>query len=448
MEKVIVVGTNHAGTHTINILADNYSKDVKVTTYDSNNNISFLGCGMALWIGNVIDTSSGLFYSNPDLLREKGVDVYMEHKVHNIDFDNKTVEVEDLNTGKTIKDTYDKLVIAVGSWPIKPPLPGIDLENIIFAKLYQHAQFAKQVCENKEIRKVGVVGAGYIGVELVEAFKNSGKEVTLIDIDKPLGRYYDDNFSKAMEENLIENGVNVVLGEAVESFEGIDGKVSKIITTKSEYEVDLVLFSVGFNANTRFLQDTKLERNERGVIKVNNKQETNIPGVYAIGDCSQIHNNATDTDEHIALASNAVRTGIVAGHNIGGKELEMQGVQGSNAIHIYGLTMSSTGITESVAKERGFNVDSIQVEELLKPEFMPENDKVTLKIVWDVDTKRILGAQMMSTADISLANHFFSLAIQEKYSIEKLALLDLFFLPHFNQPVNFITKAGILALNK
>ncbi|MGL5042084.1 MAG: FAD-dependent oxidoreductase [Culicoidibacterales bacterium] len=449
MEKVIVIGANHAGTHAILTLADNYGESVKVTTYDRNNNISFLGCGMALWISDVISSPEGLFYATPEALEDKGVNVFMNHDLLSVDFDNKSVVLKDLETGNTKEDTYDKLVLAVGTWPILPKIPGSDLENVVFAKIFQNAQDIMERLKSPEIKKVAVVGAGYIGVELAEAFKDCGKEIVLINDQNVLNNYYDTEFQDMMRDNMTAHGVEMALGDLVTEITGKDGKVSGVVTNSgNKYDVQMVLMAIGFKPNTDLFAQTALELNSNGSIKVNNKQQTNIKDVYAIGDCADIQNNASEKRAHIALATNAVRTGIVAGHNVGGTAIEMQGVQGSNAIHIYGLTLCSTGMTEQIAKSQGFNCNSVTVTELLKPAFMPDNDEVTLKIVWDKDSRRILGAQIASKTDITLALHLFSMAVQEKYSIDKLALLDLFFLPHFNQPANFITKAGLRALGK
>ncbi len=446
MEKIVVIGTNHAGTYAVNTLADNYKDSVEVTTYDANNNISFLGCGMALWIGGVIDNPEGLFYANPKMLADKGINVFMESEVKNIDFDKKEINIKDKD-GNIKNDNYDKLIIAVGSWPIKPNIKGIDLENVIYAKLYQHAQHAKKIIADDSIKKVGVVGGGYIGIELVEAFKRSGKEAILITDGEILNRYYDKEFTQKMAQNLEENGVILAQNQMVKEIKG-DTKVTSIVTDKNEYEVDVVLMSVGFKANTDFLKDTELKLNDRGVIEVDDQQQTNIDGVYAIGDCATIKSNVTQHEEHIALATNAVRTGIIAGHNAGGTPFKMNGVQGSNAIHIYGLTMTSTGLNSESCEMKGHDIDSVILTDTIRPDFMPTNAEVTIKIIWDKSSFKILGAQIMSTEDITLAIHMFSLAIEVGYTIDKLATLDLFFLPHFNKPENFITKAGLLALSK
>lgn len=447
-KKVIMIGSNHAGTFAQTFINSNFKKDVKVTAYDANSNTSFLGCGMAIWIGGVIDKPDGLFYSSPELLRKSGSNVYTEHEVTDVNFNKKEITVLDLKTGKEKIDNYDELIIAVGSWPIQPKLPGIDLENILIAKRFQHAEECMNICKNKDIESVAVVGGGYIGIELAEAFQVQGKKTTLITDGKILNRYYDKGFVDQMRDRLIKNGIHLVENEKVKSFEGVDGKVKKITTNKGTYNADVVLMSVGVKANTGFLRDTKLKMNEKGVIEVNQKQQTNIKGVYAIGDCATVINNVNGQKSHIGLATNAVRTGIIASLNAGGVEVSMNGVQGSNAIHIYGLTMASTGFSQETAKAMGYETDSVEHEDNLRPEFMPTNAKVRIKVVWDKKTLKILGAQIMSEEDITLAIHMFSLAIEQGYTIDKLATLDLFFLPHFNKPNNFITKAGILALGK
>ncbi len=447
MQKVIVIGTNHAGTHAVQTIVDNY-QDVEVATYDKNNNISFLGCGMALWIGNVIENGDGLFYATPEGLENAGAQVFMEHELMSVDYDQKIVTVKNLKTGEEITDNYDKLILAIGSWPILPKLPGHDLENIVYAKIFQNAENVIEKLKDPTIKQVAVVGAGYIGVELAEAFRENGKEVYLINDADVLNRYYDQEFQKQMHENLEAHGVNVKIGERVTEFVGENGKVTAVKTDTETIEAQLVLMSIGFKPNTDMVRDDRLKMLANGAIITDEHMETSIKDVYAIGDCATVINNATDEVAHIALATNAVRTGIVAAHSAMGTEIAMQGVQGSNAIHIFGLTMASTGLTEECAKLKGYNVSTTTVTDNIRPGFMPNNEKVTLKLVWDKDSRRILGAQLVSKEDVTLALHMFSLAIQEKYSIDKLALLDLFFLPHFNQPHNFITKAGLQALGK
>ena len=443
MSKIIVIGANHAGTAAVNFLTS-LSKDNQVIVYDRNSNISFLGCGMALWIGNQIKGSDGLFYSSKEKLEEKGAKVHMEAEIDRIDFAKKVVYGK-LKDGSKIEESYDKLILATGSLPIVPKLKGMDLENVQQVKIFQNAQAVIEKLKNPEIKNVAVIGAGYIGVELAEAFKRHNKNVVLIDaMSSSLSNYYDSDFTALMDENLKSHGINLAYNQMVKEIKG-NGKVEAIVTDKGEYPCEMAVVCIGFRPNTELGKDS-LETFRNGAYIVNRKQETSIKDVYAIGDCAVVYDNAIGDKNYIALATNVVRSGIVAAHNASGIELESLGVQGSNGINIYDLKMVSTGITESRAKKLGMDVEVTDFEDLQKAPFMEtENPKVKIRIVYDKKTRVIVGAQMASEHDMSMGIHLFSLAIQEKVTIDKLKLLDIFFLPHFNQPYNYITMAAISA---
>ena len=455
MSKIVVIGANHAGTACINTILDNFGNENEVVVFDQNSNISFLGCGMALWIGKQIDGPEGLFYSDKEKLEAKGAKVYMESPVLSVDYDKK--EVIALVNGQEHLESYDKLIFATGSQPIIPPIKGVEivegnrefkatLENVQFVKLYQNsAEVIEKLKNNKGINRVAVVGAGYIGVELAEAFERLGKEVILIDIaDTCLAGYYDRELSDLMSKNLADHGIKLAYGQTVKAVEG-EGKVERIVTDKETFDVDMVIMAVGFRPNTA-LGAGKIELFRNGAFLVDKKQETSIPGVYAVGDCATIYDNSLGKMSYIALASNAVRSGIVGAYNATGHELEGIGVQGSNGINIYDLKMVSTGLTLEKAKAAGYNAVETGFNDLQKPEFIKHNNhEVAIRIVFDKDTRVILGAQMASHEDISMGIHLFSLAIQEKVTIDKLALTDIFFLPHFNKPYNYITMAALTA---
>ncbi|MBF0709963.1 MULTISPECIES: H2O-forming NADH oxidase [unclassified Gemella] len=454
MSKIVVVGANHAGTSAINTILNNYGEENEVVVFDQNSNISFLGCGMALWIGKQISGPEGLFYSSKEKLEAAGAKVYMESPVVGIDYDKK--EVTALVNGKEHVETYDKLILATGSQPILPPIKGAEfqegsrefkakLENLQFVKLYQNSAEVIEKLNNPDIKRVAVVGAGYIGVELAEAFERLNKEVTLVDIaTTSLGGYYDPEFTELMNKNLADHGIKLAFGQTVQAVEG-NGKVERLVTDKETFDVDMVILAVGFRPNTA-LGNGKLELFRNGAFLVNKKGQTNLPDVYAIGDCATVYDNALNDTNYIALATNAVRTAIVAAHNACGTEIETAGVQGSNGIAIYDLKMVSTGLTLEKAKRAGYNAVATDFSDLQKPEFMEEdNHEVKIRIVYDKDTRVVLGAQMASKEDISMGMHMFSLAIQEKVTIERLALLDILFLPHFNKPYNYITMAALSA---
>ncbi|MEL3907289.1 MAG: FAD-dependent oxidoreductase [Treponema sp.] len=442
MSKIVIVGANHAGTAAINFLTD-LSKDNQVVVFDRNTNISFLGCGMALWIGNQISGSDGLFYSNKEKLEAKGAKVTMEAEITRIDFDKKIVY--GTVKGNKIEESYDKLILATGSLPIIPKLKGMELENVQQVKLFQDAQAVIEKLKNPAIKRVAVVGAGYIGVELAEAFQRHNKEVVLIDaMGSSLSNYYDKDFTALMDENLKSHGIQLEYNQMVQEIKGTE-KVEAVITDKKELPCDMVVVCIGFRPNTELGKD-KIETFKNGAYMVNRNQETSIKDVYAIGDCATVYDNSIGDRSYIALATNAVRSGVVAAHNASGIALESIGVQGSNGINIYDLKMVSTGITQERAQKLGFDVQVTDFEDLQRPEFMEhDNPPVKIRIVYDRKTRAVVGAQMASHYDMSMGIHMFSLAIQEKVTIDKLKLLDIFFLPHFNKPYNYITMAAFSA---
>lgn len=445
MAKIIVVGSNHAGTACVNTICANY-KENEVVVYDRNDNISFLGCGMALWIGKQIKGSEGLFYANKEQLEKNGAKVHMEAEIESVDFDKKQVHGK-FKDGSEFTDSYDKLVLATGSLPVQIPVPGKDLENVQFVKLFQNAQEVIDKVSTKKHKKIAVLGGGYIGVELAEAFERLGLEVVLIDmVDTILSTYFDREYNQMMKEHMEKNGVKMALGEKVVEF--IDdgtGKVKAVKTDKGIHEADMVVSCVGFKPNTILGKD-KLETFVNGAYVVDRYQQTSIKDVYAVGDCATIYDNSIDDINYIALASNSVRSAIVGAHNVCGTELKSQGVQGSSGICIYDLKMVATGLTEEKAKKRGMDVLSTSFKDVQKSPFMEtENPEVDIKIVYKKDTREVVGAQIVSTYDMSAAIHMFSLAIYKKVTIDEIALLDIFFMPHFNQPYNYITMAAITA---
>lgn len=442
--KIVVVGANHAGTACINTMLDNY-KGNEIVVFDKNSNISFLGCGMALWIGGQISGPEGLFYSSKEKLEAKGAKIHLETEVTEIDFDKKIVYALGKN-GEKYEETYDKLILSTGSLSIDPSIPGKDLDNVQFVKLYQQAEdVINKLKERPEIKTVAVVGAGYIGVELAEAFKRWGKNVHLIDFcDECLSTYYDKVFRDKMDTQLMNNGVKLNYKQLVKEIKG-NKRVEAVVTDKGEYQVDMVVLCIGFKPNSA-LGRGKINTFRNGAYIVDKTQKTNLDDVYAIGDCATIYDNAIDDVNYIALASNAVRSGIVAAHNVCGRKIESLGVQGSNGISIFGFNMVSTGLTLEKAQRLGIDAMETTFHDLQKPDFMEHNnEQVSIRIVYRKEDRVIIGAQIASKQDISMAIHLFSLAIQEKVTIDKLKLLDIFFLPHFNKPYNYITMAALNA---
>lgn len=440
--KVVIIGTNHAGIAVANTLLDSYPGN-EIVMIDRNTNLSYLGCGTALWVGRQIDSYEGLFYTCAEAFEKKGAKISLETTVERIDFAGKVIYGKKKN-GDSFEETYDKLVLATGSLPISPALAGNDLDGLKFLKLFQEGQEVDKEISKPDVKEVAVIGAGYIGVEIAEACLLRGKNVRLFDVaPSSLASYYDKWFTDDMDKAIQDAGIKTHFGEKVLEYKG-NGRVSSIVTEKGEYPAHLVINAIGFVPNNALGKDhLKLFKN--GAYLVDRHQRTSDPDVYAVGDCATVYSNALRDYTYIALASNAVRTGIVAGHNIGGTDLEGAGVQGSNAICVFGRKLASTGLSVAAAERAGLDVEYTDFEDTQRPGFMKENENVKIRIVYEKSSRRIVGAQLSSKEDVSMAIHLFSLAIEEGVTIDKLKLLDIFFLPHFNKPYNYITMAALNA---
>ncbi|HEX2927021.1 MAG TPA: FAD-dependent oxidoreductase, partial [Ruminiclostridium sp.] len=404
--KIIVIGCTHAGTAAINNMARLYP-DAEITVYEKNDNISFLSCGIALYVGGIVKKPEGLFYSSPEKLREMGVTTRMCHEVTDIDMDRKTLLVRNLETGATFEDSYDKLIITTGSWPIIPEVEGISMEGILLSKNYDHSN--EIISKGRSAHDIVVIGAGYIGVELAEAFATQGKNVTLVDTGKRiLGKYFDVEFTEIAEAKMKSKGINLALGETVTRFSGSENQVEKVITDKSEYNADMVIVCIGFKPSTDLFRN-KLKMLPNGAIIVDEYMQTDRKDVFAAGDCCAVTYNPTGKHQYIPLATNAVRMGTLAALNLVGPKVKFMGTQGTSGIKIYDLNCAATGLTQFTALQHNIDVKTVTVRENYRPEFMPDYEEVLLKVTYDSNSREILGAQLSSKADLTQSINTLSL---------------------------------------
>ena len=335
--------------------------------------------------------------------------------------------------------------MTTGSWPIIPPIPGIDAENILLCKNYSQANVI--IDKAKDAKRVVVVAGGYIGIELVEAFVESGKQVTLVDgLDRILNKYLDKPFTDVLEKELVDRGVNLALGENVQQFVADEqGKVAKVITPSQEFEADMVIMCVGFRPNTELLKD-KVDMLPNGAIEVNEYMQTSNPDIFAAGDSAVVHYNPSQTKNYIPLATNAVRQGMLVGRNLTEQKLAYRGTQGTSGLYLFGWKIGSTGVTKESAKLNGLDVEATVFEDNYRPEFMPTTEKVLMELVYEKGTQRIVGGQLMSKYDITQSANTLSLAVQNKMTVEDLAISDFFFQPHFDRPWNYLNLLAQAAL--
>lgn len=444
--KVVVIGCTHAGTSAVKTMLKE-QKDIEVTVFERNDNVSFLSCGIALYVGGVVKDPAGLFYSNPEELKNLGANVKMKHDVLEIDTEKKVVKARNLETGELVEESYDKLVNTTGSWPVIPKIPGIEAKNVLLCKNYTQAN--EIIRQAKTAKKVVIIGGGYIGIELVEAFAQSGKDVTLIDgLDRILNKYLDPEFTNVLEDELRNRGVKLALNQCVQEFQLNENQEALAVQTeKGRYEADLVILCVGFRPNNELLKG-KVDMLPNGSIVVDDYMKTSNPDIFAAGDSCAIRYNPSGTPAYIPLATNAVRMGMLIGKNIAADTLAYRGTQGTSGLHLFGYHIGSTGVTELSAEAFGLKVKSVFMTDKYRPEFMPTNEDIYMKLVYEERTNRIVGGQMMSKYDCTQSANTLSLAVQNKMTVEDLALVDFFFQPHYDRPWNYLNLLAQAALQK
>lgn len=438
--KIAVIGCTHAGTAAVSNMIKLYP-EAEITVYEKNDNISFLSCGIALHVSGVVEDPNGLFYCTPEELINLGVNMRMKHEVNDINIEEKTIRAKNLITNSIVHDTFDKLVLTTGSWPVIPKIEGIEMENVLLCKNFHHANTI--IKKAKDVQNIVVVGAGYIGIELVEAFEMSGKNVTLIDgEERILSKYLDQAFTDVIEQDFQARDVKLALGETVTRFVGQNGHISGVETTKGTYEAELVILCIGFQPNTQLVKG-QIEMLDNGAIIVDDYMRTSNKDVFAAGDSCAIRYNPTGKYAYIPLATNAVRMGTLVAKNLVKPTIRYMGTQGTSGIKIYDQNIATTGLTETTALRMGMNVKSITILEHDRPEFMPTFEDINLKVVYEEDTRRIVGAQVMSKVDVTQSINTLSVCIQNKMTMDELGFVDFFFQPHYNKPWNFLNQAGL-----
>ncbi|MDU4891515.1 MAG: FAD-dependent oxidoreductase [Clostridium sp.] len=444
--KVVVIGCTHAGTAFI-VNAKKKYPDCDIVVYEKNNNVSFLSCGIALSVSKVVTEPEKLFYNSPQNLTGMGIDMRMNHEVIDVDVDNKMLKAKNLKTGEVFEDKYDKLVLTLGSWPIVPKFEGGELDNILLCKNYDHAKMVIE--KSKDAKNIAVIGAGYIGVELAEAFEMQGKNTILIDAeDRIMNKYLDKEFTDVAENEFIQKGVKLKLGQKVQKFEGLNGKVTKIVTDKETIEADLVILCIGFAPNTGLVRD-KVKTLKNGAIIIDQYMRTSAEDIFAAGDCCMVKYNPAYDERYIPLATNAVRMGTLIAENLVEPRLRYLGTQGTSGIKIYDQCIASTGMTEEVAKSTtAMKIGTALIKENHRPEFMPTYSEAMLKIVFDKVTHRVIGGQIVSKQDLTQFMNTLSVIIQNHMTLEELAVTDFFFQPHFNKPWSILNSVALKALEK
>lgn len=368
---------------------------------------------------------------SPEEFRKGGVDLRLWHEVIAADVVSKTVTVHDTKSGSEFQQKYDKLLIASGSKPIVPTIEGRNLRNVFVLKTIPDAENIKETLLKDESKRVAIIGGGFIGLELTEAVISRGRKPLLFEAMPHVMNGYDEPFQTELENTLTGNGAELHLGELVSRIEGDKGTVSRIITSKGSYDVDIVVFAIGVRPNTDMFSDEQFKKLRNGAIIVNDSMETGVPDVYAAGDCATLYNAITHKQDYIALGTNANKQGRLAADAMMGHEVHFNRTLGTNILRVMNFEMGKTGVSEREAKENGLDYGTATVTSISHSPYYtaPAPYTLTAKIVYDKKSKVILGAQIMGEREAAMRINIFACAIDRKMTTEELGMLDMAYSP-------------------
>ena len=417
-------------------------KKVEIIVFEQGTVLSYGACGMPYYISDEIKDPKKLIARTKEQFSDMNIIVHTLHKVINVFDEINAIEVVNLETNETFIESYDYLIIGSGASPIVPPWKNVELENIFTLSSYEDSLAIKNSIDSGKIKKVVVVGGGFIGIEMVEAFLTRGLEVTLIELDKQILSVFDAEMTLSLENHLRSKGVKIRLNEKVIQFEGYSN-VKRVITDNGKYDADLVLISVGIKPNTSFLENSNVKL-DKGAIVVNRKMQTNIKNIYAGGDCSMIYNLAVKENRYLPMGNNANKQGRVIAENLSGGDFTFNGVLGTIVIKVVDMEAAKTGITEKDAINLGLKHKTVIITGKNHAGYYPNAQPITVKVIYDPNTKVILGAELVGYKDTALRINVFAVAIQKEMTTSELGFLDLAYAPPFAGVWDVIT----VALNK
>ncbi len=447
--NILIVGGVAAGTKVAaKLKRDNYDHNVKILTRGKN--ISYAGCGLPYYVGNVIEEKEKLIQNTPEGFQGlTGVEVLTEVEVTKVNPTEKKVEALDLKTNESSTYSYDKLVIATGADPIVPPLEGVDLDGVFSMRTPEDAINLRAAVEDGQIKRAVVVGGGFIGLEVAENLKAQGVMVSVIDMADHILPGFEPELANYVENHLADMGIMTFTSTALESIEGDDnGKVSKVKTSKRAMRADAVVLAIGIRPNTAFLADTGLELAPNRAIKVNNKLETNFEDVYAVGDCALVTDMVTGNPAHSPMGSTANITGRILAQNINGDSLTYGGALGTAVVKLPGLNVGRTGLGEDAAKEAGYDVVTVTTVADDKAHYYPGASNFMIKMIADKKTKKLLGVQVAGAGAIDKIVDMAVMAIGLDAKLDQIQNLDYAYAPPFSTAIHPFAVTVNALLNK
>lgn len=443
--KILIVGGVAGGASAAARLRRNNEED-KIIMFEKGPHVSFSNCSLPYHLSGVVDEASKLVLMKPEkFMAQYNIEARVNNEVISIDRKNKEVVVRDLTTEKEYKEDYDKLILSPGAKPIVPNIQGIDSVNVFTVRNVIDIDKLNKFIKNIDIKDIAVIGGGYIGVEVAENLREAGYNVSLIEATEQILRPFDYDMVQIFHKEMYDNGVNLILGDKVESFE--EDKV--VLASGKKVNAKAIIMAIGVAPEIHLAKEAGLDIGSTGAIKVDQNYRTNDKDIYAVGDAIEIYNELTHSMTKLSLAGPAQKEARSVADHINNKSALNKGYIGSSAIKVFNYNGASTGLNESLIKVSNMNIN-YEVVRLIasdKVGLMPEAEMLHFKLLFEVPTGKILGAQAIGKGNVSKRIDVIATAIKFGGTIENLKDLELCYAPPFGTAKDVVNLAGYIGSN-
>ncbi len=445
--KVVIIG-GVAGGATAAARLRRLNETAEIVVFERSGYISYANCGLPYYIGGVIEEPEALTLQTPEnFFARFRVDMRVRHEVTAIHPDKKTVSVKALETGEEFEEHYDKLILSPGASPTQPRLPGVGIKKVFTLRTVEDTFRIKDYINAHHPKSAVLAGGGFISLELAENLRELEMEVTIVQRPKQLMNPFDPDMAAFIHGEARRHGIRLALGHTVEGFAERDGGVDVLRKDADPLHADMVVLAIGVTPDTVLAKEAGLELGLKGSIVVNDRMETSVPDIYAVGDAVQVKHYVTGQDAVISLAGPANKQGRIAADNICGGDSRYLGSQGSSVIKVFDLTAASTGVNETNAKKAGLDVDTVILSPMSHAGYYPGGKLMTMKVVFETGTYRLLGAQIVGYAGVDKRIDVLAAAIHAGLTATQLKDLDLAYAPPYSSAKDPVNMAGFMVEN-
>lgn len=443
MKKVVIVG-GVAGGATAAARIRRLDEQAQIVMFEKGPHVSFSNCSLPYHLSGIVADSQRLLLMNPDSFESKyHIDARVNSEVVSINRSEKTVTVQNVVTGEKYNEEYDTLILSPGASPIVPNLEGVNLPHVFTGRNVVDIERLQKAIVEKDAKNIAVIGGGFIGVEVAENLRLAGRGVSLVEFVPQILTPFDEDMVQILHKEMVDQGVELIVNDGL-------AKISETVVTLNsgkEIHADIVVLAIGVRPETALAKEAGLDIGETGAIKVNQNYQTNDRHIYAVGDAIEVYHRLLNKPTRLALAGPAQRQARAVADHIYGRTVINKGVIGSSSIQVFDYNAAATGLTERIAKQAGFSVEAVYVIAPDKVGLMPSSNPLHFKLIYEVPTGRILGAQAIGKGNADKRIDVIATLITMNGTIEDLKELELSYSPMFSTAKDVVNMAALVATN-